>query len=275
MGNIAEDILLLAIRRNGTIAARSKLHYALAGAQLASLAEARRIDVDHTGRIILLDTTPTGDKYTDKALKALELAATLSSSGAPIASWWVARQSHGLVPLYLEQLELVGTIKGRKLLGLIPSKRWAVLDTARVIDAKAGLDAITSTTGPVTAEQAAFAGLIHAVGFGARLYPRRKGRTARKRLEAIARQDEFAEAVHTTPTAPNSTSDPSAAANSDLLAAQHAIWSVIRCSVDATHQAVAQHDDSGHGGGSHDGGHGGFHGGGHGGDFGGGHGGGH
>jgi hypothetical protein len=43
MQNPGEDILLLALERNGTIAARDKMHFALAGSELARLRALRRI----------------------------------------------------------------------------------------------------------------------------------------------------------------------------------------------------------------------------------------
>jgi Golgi phosphoprotein 3 (GPP34) len=250
MQAIGEDIVLLAIKRNGTIAAYEKLRFALASSELVRLAEAGRIDIDHDGYVFVVDTSPTGDALTDLALAALEDAIR-----PPRAREWVARQRPVLVNKYLERLAAAGTVRAedRKVLGLFRVRRWIVLDAGRVIDAKGRLDAIAFTTGPVTSEQAAFAGLVHAIGLGVGLYPKRKDLAARDRLEAIARQDETIEMVSGAPTFPNSAVDASTsvAANAAL---QAATWSAIQSSVNATHHAVVQHHQTGHDGGFHDGG---------------------
>lgn len=223
MRNIGEDIVLLAIKRNGTIAAYEKLRFALAGSELVRLAETRRIDIDRDDYVFVLDASPTGDALTDLALTALKDAIR-----PPRARQWVSRQRPVLVNKYLERLAAAGTVRAedRRVLGLFRVRRWIVLDTERVIDAKGRLDAIALTTGPVTSEQAAFAGLVHAIGLSVWLYPQRKDLAARNRLEAIARQDETIEMVSGAPTFPNSAVDASAsvAANAAL---QAATWSAI------------------------------------------------
>lgn len=253
MGNIGEDLVLLAIKRNGTIAAFERLRFALAGSELVRLVDARRIDIDHDGYIVVLDVSPTGDELADLALTSI--------GGAVIrlrAKEWVARQRPVLVDIYLEHLAAAGVIRSedRKVLGLFRAQRWAVVDTARVIDAKGRLDAIVSSTGPVTREQAAFAGLVHAVGLGVWLYPRRDYLARRSRLAAIALKDETTEMVSSKPAFPGNASDASVYASDDA-SLQGAIWAAVRSCVDATHHAVVQHQGGHDGGSHHDGG--GFH----------------
>jgi hypothetical protein len=59
----------------------------------------------------------------------------------------------------------------------------------------ARLDTIALSSGPVGVTQAAFGGLLHAVGLSAVLYPRGEGRRARKRLQSLAAQNETASTV--------------------------------------------------------------------------------
>ena len=95
MRDIGEDIVLLAIRRNGTIIAHEKLRFALAGWELVWLAQTRRIDIDHDGYIVVLDSSPTGDPIADSALAAID-----DAIGPPRAKEWVARQRSTLVAVH-------------------------------------------------------------------------------------------------------------------------------------------------------------------------------
>ena len=239
-------MVLLAIKRNGTIAAFERLRFALAGSELVRLVDARRIDIDHNGYIVVLDVSPTGDALADLALTSID--------GAVIrlrAKEWVTRQRPVLVSRYLERLAAAGVIRSedRKVLGLFRAQRWAVVDAARVIDAKGRLDAVASSTGPVTREQAAFAGLVHAAGLSVWLYPKRDYLGRRSRLEAIALRDETTEMISSKPTFPDKAADTSAYASDDA-SLQGAIWAAVRSCVDATHHAVVQHQ-GGQDGGSH------------------------
>lgn len=244
MQNVGEDIVLLAIKRNGTVAAYEKLRFAVTGAELVRLVGSQRISIDHDGFIEVVDPSPTGDALTDRALAAIDDAIP------PLrARTWVARQRPMIVDGYFEHLAVAGTIRAddRKLLGRSRLRRWIVIDAARVFDAKGRLDAIAWATGPATSEQAAFAGLAHAVGLDARLYRGRKGQPARSRLAAIARQDGTIAIVNDAATLQNAGVNASSAAAANA-AVQSATWLAIQSSVIATHHAAIshQHHQTGH-----------------------------
>lgn len=272
MVNVGEDIVLLAVTRKGTIAAYERLCFALAGSELVQLAQSQRIEFDIYGGIDVLDASPTGDALVDVALARL-----IAREPRPTAAQWVAYQHPVLVNQYLGRLTEAGTIRfeDRTILGLLRIQRWIVLDPARVADAKDRLDAIVATTAAetLTWEQAALAGLVHAVELGKLLYPKREGQAARRRLEAIAGQHGTVEtAVSRARNSTGGAADTSSATSTVL---QVGIWTAIETAVNATLYTVAQHHhQAGHVGGSYDAGashHGGaFHGGGgshHGGAF--------
>lgn len=261
MRNLGEDIVLLAIRQDGTIAAYEKLRFAVAGSNLVRLAESRHIDVDEAGGIEILNTDSTGDPSTDLALKSIK------SMGPPrVARTWVARQRAGIVRRLLAQLAEEGTIRAesRGLPGLRRARRWTVVDVGRVADARSRLDAIAFGTGPVSSEQAAFGGLVHAVGLPTVLYPESGDHAARIRLGAITLQDRTSAAVRDAAALTNSAVDAStdAATNGAI---DSATWSAVHSTVQATHHVAAHHHqtvtlggggDSGHhGGGGMTGGH--------------------
>lgn len=249
MQSIGEDIVLLAIRGNGTIAAYEKLCFALGGWELLRLAGSGRIAIDQNGQVVVLDASPVGDALVDMALAVFDDAMLLPSGAAD----WVASRHPVLVNKYLERLSEAGTIRfeDRTFLGLLRIQRWIVLDEARVTDAKDRLDAIVSATGALTSEQAAFAGLVYAVGLGRWLYPGREGQAMRDRLERIAQQLETPEIAGAVSNSANSAVGTPGAVDSAL---QNATWSAAQSVADAVADAIVQHHQTGHGGGSHHGG---------------------
>ena len=127
MDELGEDLLLLAVSSDGTLAIPTKLRYGLAGSELVRLAAARRVDIVR-GRIVIRDATPTGDSLLNEAL-----ASMAGGRREPTAKVWVARHRPGLVERYLARAEASGAIHAqkRKVLGFIPITRWMVVDTAR------------------------------------------------------------------------------------------------------------------------------------------------
>lgn len=103
----------------------------------------------------------------------------------------MAAQPGGLTDEFLDRLVAAETIRveDRRVLGLFRTRRWIVADMGRWHEVKQRLDAIVRSNRPVTLEQAAFAGLVHAAGLGIVLYPGRKELAARLRLAAIAAQE--------------------------------------------------------------------------------------
>jgi hypothetical protein len=185
MDELCDDLLLLAVRPDGTLALPAHLRFGVSGAELVRLAAARRVDIER-GRIVVLDTTPTGDELLDAAL-----ASMAGGRRGPSAKAWVARHRPGLVHLYLARAAAAGTISEERgtRLGFIPVTRWLVTDTARAAAARARLEAVAAGTGPVGQEQAALAGLSAASGVALVAFPGRAGSAARKRLREAGKRD--------------------------------------------------------------------------------------
>jgi hypothetical protein len=191
MDELSEDLLLLAARPDGALPILPKLRFGVAGSELVRLAAARRVDIAR-GRIVVLDTAPTGDPLLDEAL-----ASMTGGRRGPTAKAWVARHRPGLVGRYLARMEAAGTVRAhrRKTLGLFPVTRWAVLDTARAAQARARLAAVAASTGAVGSEQAALAGLATAIDATRVVFPGRAGAAARKRLREAAKRERGAAEV--------------------------------------------------------------------------------
>jgi hypothetical protein len=256
METLGEDLILLAVRPNGTLAAAHELRFGLAGSELVRLAAARRVDVVR-GRIAVLDPAPTGDRLLDAALQTMEG----SGSRQPTAKAWVQRTRRGLVEGYLDRTAAAGLIRAERgmVLGLIPRTRWKVMDTGRLALARAKLDAVASGPGAADAEQAALAGLAYAIGLIPVIYPGGAGATARKNIKraatdsrrpTIAATSDAANASAASATDAATRAAVSAATDAAIRAATDA---AIAASINAATQAAtdaASHAAAHHGGGA-------------------------
>ncbi len=226
MDELCDDLLLLAVRPDGTLALPAHLRFGVSGAELVRLAAARRVDITR-GRIVVLDTTPTGDELLDAAL-----ASMAGGRRGPAAKAWVARHRPGLVHLYLARAAAAGTIREERgtRLGFIPVTRWLVTDTARAAAARARLEAVAAATGPVGQEQAALAGLAAASGVALVAFPGRAGSAARKRLREAGKRDPASAAAI-------NAADNASAAAADA-ASRAAMDAATRAAMDAAVQAA-------------------------------------
>jgi Golgi phosphoprotein 3 (GPP34) len=262
MDELGDDLLLLAARSDGILTIPAKLRFGLSGSELVRLAAARRVDIVR-GRIVILDTAPTGDPLLDEAL-----ASMTGGWREPTAKAWVARHRPGLVERYLARAEAAGTIRAhrRKVLGFIPATQWTVLDTARAAQARARLEAVAASTGTVDPAQAALAGLASAIDVTPFVFPGRAGATARKRLRQAAKREPAAADVTRAVAGAADASDAAQRAATDAAtraamdaAVRAATDAAVRAAVDAaTQAAVSAATDTAHHGG-HSGAAGGHH----------------
>lgn len=259
METLGDDLVLLSIRSDGTIGTATKLRFGLSGSELVRLAALQRVDIQR-GRIVIRDETPTGDALLDEALVSMA-----AGRRPPSAKSWVQRQRGHLGQRYLERLANAGTIRAvqRKILGFIPSTRWAVLDAGRLAAARGRLDAIAYGSGGVDLEQAALAGLAGAIGLASLIYPGSAGRAARKQVEAAGKSggpatDATKRAVDAAGVSQASVEAATQATVSATI--QAATQAAVQASIDAATQAAvsaateaAHHaaTDAGHAGGGH------------------------
>lgn len=246
---LVDDLLLLAVRGNGTLAARRKLRFGVAAAELVQLAARGSVDISD-GQITILDSSPTGDPLLDDALASMTARAAV-----PSVRTWVGLNRPGLAGRHLAALMAAATIREerRKVLGLFPVTRLEVTDPGRQAQARARLDAIASGTGDIGPEQAAVAGLADAVGLAAILY---RG-AALKRIRAAAGSDQLASAARSAGTRKTALpADTSRAGTPNLNLP--AIWAVTGAAQYVAHHPPAYGAGTG-GGGHHHGGAGGGH----------------
>ena len=260
MDELCDDLLLLAVRPDGTLALPAHLRFGVSGAELVRLAAARRVDIER-GRIVVLNTTPTGDELLDAAL-----ASMAGGHRGPSAKAWVARHRPGLVHSYLARAAAAGTVRSERgtRLGFLPVTRWLVTDTARAGAARGRLEAVAVGTGPVGQEQAALAGLASAAGVALVAFPGRAGAVARKRLREAAKRDPAAAAATSTAAAAAADNAAAAADAATRAAMDAAVSAATDAAVNAavsaaTDAAVSAATDAAHSAAHHGGAAGGHH----------------
>jgi hypothetical protein len=176
---LGEDLLLLAIKPNGTVGSAAKVDYGLMGSELVRLAAAGRVDIVGD-RIIVRSAEPTGDPELDGALGSVA-----GARKPPRPKHWVGRPRKHIRDAYLSRLVSAGALSpGRG--GPFGQRRYRVADEGRAAAARARLDAIARSQGPVDVTSAAVGGLAHAVGLDHLIYPGFGARPLRKRLAEIA-----------------------------------------------------------------------------------------
>jgi hypothetical protein len=265
LDSLGEDLVLLSVSpADGRVTTAQQLGFGLMGSELVRLAAAGRLTITG-GRVDVIDPSPGPDPLLDAALASLA-----GARRGVRAKGWVSRPRRGIAEAYLERLAAAGVLRAerRTRLGIFPVTRWHVADAARQAEVKARLDAIALSTGPVSTAQAALAGLAHATGLGAVLYPGRAGRPARARLERIAKGSEEAAGVADAASASGAASQAMAAANEATRAAVDAATAAAtaaatQAAIDAaTSAAVAAATEAAHSAahGAHGGGAGGGHG---------------
>jgi hypothetical protein len=175
---LGEDLLLLSVRpSDGRIVTIARIGYGLMGSELVRLAALGRVSVDER-RIAVLSDALTGDPELDVAL------ASLAGRKQPRPKTWVGHPRHGIRDAYLERLVGAGALRGDPS-GFLGRRRWLIAGPRRAEQARARLDAIARSTGPVDIAQAAFGGLAHAVHLDLHLYPGFANRHLRKRLAEV------------------------------------------------------------------------------------------
>lgn len=241
MPNLGEEIVLVALRPDGKVNGATTLRFALAGAELVGLVIAERVGIQNE-RIVVLDPSPTGDVLLDAALA--DIVHVTGGGRPPKPRTWVARTRSHPVTSYLRRLAELGIVREQRsrVLGVFSSTRWMILDPEPIAAARARLDAIALSQEPVESAEAAFGGLVHAIGLDRALYRGSEGGAARARLRLIAKGDPASRAVGDALEGVQASID--AAVDASVHAAIHA-------SVAAAHHAASSHHAAGGGGGGH------------------------
>ena len=228
VGELGEDLVLLSLR-DGRLSNPQQIGFALMGSELVRLAAAGRITIE-SDRIVVADPAQTGDADLDTALGSL-----VRAGRPPRPKHWVSHPRRGLSDSYLARLAAAGVVQAERgsVLGIFPATRWRVIDQERLSAARARLDAIAGSDGPVDTPQAAYGGLAHAAGLGMRLYPGWGNRRLRSRLEQIARNK-----VPSAPAADASTAAATRAAASAAEAARRAAYAAQQAATQAAINAA-------------------------------------
>jgi Golgi phosphoprotein 3 (GPP34) len=186
---LGTDLVLLAIdTANGRIHVEYSLRYGLMGSELVRLAAAGRIDIADD-RIVATEpaSRSTGDLFLDTALDSIA-----SARRPPRPSAWVGRPRPQIVSDYLARLgDWAVIVPGRR--GLHAS--WRIVNEPAAASVRSRLDTVSFGSGMISFEEAALAGLVHAIRLDHVLYPGRQYRDAHMRLKEVATGQWTASAV--------------------------------------------------------------------------------
>lgn len=235
LSTLGEDLLLLSIRTgDGRIATSSRIGFGLMGSELIRLAASGRIDIVKD-RIIVRDTTPTGDAELDTALQSFTLARRPSRPKT-----WVGHPRRAILDTYLARLLSAGALSAEAR-GIFGRKRYTVTAPARLADARSRLDTIAQSEGQqVSTAEAAFGGLAHAIGLDRQLYPGFGARQVHKRLAQIAAGKWTAPGPASTATSAATAAVDAAARASTDAATQAAMDAATRAATQAATDAAIQ-----------------------------------
>jgi hypothetical protein len=261
LDSLGEDLVLLSVSPDGKVTTAHQIGFGLMGSELVRLAAAGKITIA-AGRVDVIDQSPGLDPCLDAALASL-----VGARRGVRAKAWVSHPRRGITEAYLERLAAAGVLQAERgtRLGIFSVTRWRVTDAGRQAEARARLDAVALSAGPVSTAQAALGGLAHAAGLGAVLYPGRANRQARARLERIAKGSDVAAAVADAGSGADGASQATAAASQAAVTAataaataaatQAAIDAATSAAVAAATDAASSAAHGAHGAGGAHGGH--------------------
>jgi hypothetical protein len=200
MPTFAEEFMLLALSDpQGAFLHEpaERLENAIAGAILMDLALLGRIDTDLEG-LVLIDAAPTGDPLLDKVLGLIEKF----PAGKSTAHWIeeIRYRSGQYRDILVGRLVESGRLekKEKKLLGIIPRKRYTVSPGGGAADVRERLRATILGDDIPDPRDVLLISLLVSCNLIDRLCSLQEREGVRERLEAISRMDLIGQAVYKT-----------------------------------------------------------------------------
>ncbi|MFI9049499.1 GPP34 family phosphoprotein [Streptomyces sp. NPDC053427] len=195
---LPEELLLLALDpvRGRPISNPKFLRYGLAGATLADLEAAGRIQCERGDRISVTNPLPTGDPVLDGALAALPDPG--KNRGARVkAHRWVRTAARPMQELCLRRLEERGAVRreARRALGLFPYARFPVGSVDLTGPARARFRSAIDAGLP-DRRSCLLAAHASATDLDTKLLPGSSFRSRRRDLKRLAQQEWTAKAAH-------------------------------------------------------------------------------
>lgn len=198
---LAEDVLLLLLNdvSGKPLVDTTRLDLALSGAVMLELASLGRVDVTgpgeqaRPGRLVVRDSTPTGDPILDEALRRAEVMGPKKPQSA------LSGLGKGLRQELLNRLTFRGVLRYEegRILGLITTHAWPAADLVHERRVRDALHDVLVVGRTPTSTEAALIAVLHAVDqvlkvLGDVGVPKRE---LRKRAEAVAAGGFASEAV--------------------------------------------------------------------------------
>jgi len=193
--NIPEKLFILTIDDHNSridVSIRTTLRYGLAGAVLAELALANRIEL-HDGRLALMDSGPAGNEFLE------EFLAQIKSEKKPhkLSRWVDSFGRKQIVDQIAERLaeQRVITLENKKYLWIIPYDAYPQLDASAKYWLKQHLRGIVLAGEKSEPADIALLSLLRSCGFIRLLFTWDERRYANKKVKALVNGEIFGKAV--------------------------------------------------------------------------------
>lgn len=186
---LAHDLLLLSLV-DGRRAKADKVAYGAAGAVLADLALAGRIDVEGS-RVVVRDPTPTGVPLCD------EILALVTADRPRRAQRWVEKLRGRVARQVLADLLHAGVLTHHRdrVLGFFPVNRYHEPDDRDTATLRRQLSDLLAGAQPDQPRQVLLLSLVQAIGLGGTVFPGVSGRRLKGRLRELDQHAWPSEAV--------------------------------------------------------------------------------
>ncbi len=197
MLTLPEQLLLLALHdQKGTIlsSASISIEYGLAGAVLTELALRQRAEI-RDKKLVLIDTSSTGDEVLDEAITQIKSSAKLRK-----ADYWVHKLTGKKMKIkqaMLERLVKKGILKidEHRILWLFDSPHYPTRDFSEEKAIREQLRRLVLRGDEADTRTVVLMGLVNACGLTGEIFTKPERKEAKKRIKEIMQNDQIAKAV--------------------------------------------------------------------------------
>lgn len=206
MLDLLEELLLLAVdEEKGTIplGVSGKIDFCLAGALLIELELRNRIEVDKK-TLKIIDRSSTGHSRCDTLLDLIDHSKRVRSP-----SYWITKTKKTFKHLrrkYLEELVDQGILREEEhqILWVFPSTAYPLRDTLLKREIRDRIRLVILREEVPNPRTTRLIALVHACGLTNTLFDKNERKMARKKVKALAKEDQLVQAIMKTIQASNS-----------------------------------------------------------------------
>ncbi len=197
MLTLSEKLMLLALHdEKGSVifSASTALPYGLAGSLLIELLFQKKVAMEN-GKVIIVDSSQTGNDLLDKALDLIRSSQKLRS-----AKYWIQKFNTAIKDLkdrLLDSLVAQGIVRreDQKILWVFPAKRYPMINAAPEHSIRTRIHQVVIQKDRPNQEDVALLSLVKACDLLNELFPKEDRKRAKQRIKEIIEGEEIGRAV--------------------------------------------------------------------------------